>query len=89
MGTTRVATPGPPQAPILFLSKGMTNMPLNLLANSWRKKAYAVKTLPTSIKKKRIPRAEAASIPPTKRKGKNQWGPGGLLAVPVADLSDE
>eukprot|EP00983_Pelagomonas_calceolata_P070220 1150700-Pelagomonas_calceolata.AAC.2 len=42
----------------------------------------AGKTHPTSVKEKRIPRAEAPCTLFTKRsKGKIQWGSGGLLAV--------
>eukprot|EP00983_Pelagomonas_calceolata_P076012 1153242-Pelagomonas_calceolata.AAC.1 len=57
--------------------------------NSARKKiktTQAVKTLPTSIKEKKIPRAKAPHIPSTKRVKKSQGGTGGLLAVLMPDL---
>eukprot|EP00983_Pelagomonas_calceolata_P042231 1138406-Pelagomonas_calceolata.AAC.3 len=44
----------------------------------------AVKTLPTSIKKKRMPRAEAPCIPSTKRK-KIPIGIRRFISVPATD----
>eukprot|EP00983_Pelagomonas_calceolata_P134569 1162073-Pelagomonas_calceolata.AAC.5 len=56
----------------------------NILLEKKRKTTQAVKTLPASIKEKRIPMAEASCIPSTKEKRKDKWGSGGLLAGPRA-----